>query len=48
MVRRETIGGCAMLRYIGNSAVSAALGLIIIGLGFEAYRYAELKWYARH
>lgn len=30
------------IRYVGRSAVSAALGLIIIGLGVEAYHWAQL------
>jgi hypothetical protein len=30
------------LRYVGRSAVSAALGLIVIGLGIEAYQMVQL------
>jgi hypothetical protein len=32
------------LRYVGRSAASAALGLIVIGLGMEAYQFGS-EWY---
>jgi hypothetical protein len=30
------------LRYVGRSAASAALGLIVIGLGMEAYQLMQI------
>lgn len=35
------------LRYVGKSAASAALGLIVIGLGMEAYQLGReaVKFY---
>jgi hypothetical protein len=34
------------LRYVGKSAASAALGLIVIGLGMEAYQFVQV-WRGR-
>jgi formate hydrogenlyase subunit 3/multisubunit Na+/H+ antiporter MnhD subunit len=36
------------IRYVGRSVASAALGLIVIGLGIEAGRFAGHWWSARH
>lgn len=30
------------IRYVGRSVASAALGLIVIGLGMEAYQFVQL------
>lgn len=36
-----------LARYVGRSACSTALGLIILGLGIEAGRFAGYWWNAR-
>lgn len=36
-----------MLRFIGKSTASAVLGLVIIGIGIEAYEFSRLWWNAR-
>jgi hypothetical protein len=33
-----------MLTYIGKSAASALLGLIVLGIMVEGWQYAEHRW----